>query len=187
MLSILVKEYKSKKTIGEQDKYLRKHVVTNYLSYAEKLSSAYNIVKSTMEEQVGDTGKTVFKMNTPQRFFLTIINIINKYTDIKYEDNDVVDMFDELNKNGIVDALLIPTETEDSPIPQKEYNEFNRVLAMTVDDYMENNRSITGFLETKIAALGLSLDTIFTSLNELANLQNSEENVLQFPVDNKVD
>lgn len=178
-------QYNGKKTDESKDACLRSHIKTSYVPFFEKLAIANSVVRDTMEEKVEGTNERIFKMNTPLRFFLTVINVIRKYTDIEWGENESPAMFDEFNKLGIIDALLISDETEDSPIPQKEYAELNRLIAMAVDDYMENNRSVTGFFETKIKALNLSLDTILSSLTDLVNQTSEQADIVEFPVDNK--
>ena len=81
-----------------------------------------------------------------------MVQIITRYTDIE-KDDDIVGLFEKLDELNLVNAII-------SKIPEREFTSYNTILNMMQDDYMENNRSVVSFIETKVKALGLSLDTL---------------------------
>ena len=129
----------------DKDKFITGCIKKTYIPYSEKVADCQRIINATME-----TGGE-FRVNTPAQFMIFTVNIISKYTDIEYEN--VLTTFEKLDELNLINAII-------SHIPEREYSTYNTLLSMTQDDYMENNRNLISFIETKVKALGLSMDAI---------------------------
>jgi len=145
-----IKEYK---VSSDKNKFIKKHIITDYLPYQDKIAEANEIVKRSCYIEVD--GKKKFLQNSPVYFELFMLRVIANYTDIEYE-NDGVDglaMFNALSKAELFEPII-------AAIPKKEFDTFNTVLQMCKDDEMENYRSLAGFFDTKVDSLGLVLNAL---------------------------
>ena len=95
-----------------------------------------------------------------------MIQVITKYTDIE-RDKDIIKMFETLDELNLINAIV-------SKIPEREMSSYNTILHMVLDDYMENNRNIISFIETKIKALDLSFDAILDAIQKYVPQDESE-------------
>ena len=134
----------------DKNKFIKKHIVRTYLPYQDKIAESKEIVKRSCYVEID--GKQFFKQNSPIFFMLFMLRVITDYTDIEYE-NDGLTVFNALSEIGLLETII-------SAIPQKEYETFNTVLHMCKDDEMENYRSLAGFFDTKVDALGLSFNAL---------------------------
>ena len=87
-----------------------------------------------------------------------VIQIITRYTDLDREEK-ILEMFEKLDELNLINAIV-------SKIPEREFTSYNTILNMVQDDYMENNRTLLSFIETKVSALGLSLDAILDAIQK---------------------
>ena len=151
-----IRKYNSAK---DKEKYLSGCIKKNYVPYHEKVSDCQRIINATMESD------GIFKINTPAQFMIFTVNIISKYTEIEY--TDVLETFEKLDELNLINAIV-------SRIPEREYATYNTLLNMVQDDYMENNRNIISFIETKVKALGLSMDAILDAMQKYIPQETSE-------------
>ena len=143
-----IRKYNSAK---DKDKYLKESIKKTYIPYHEKVADCQRIINATMESD------GLFKINTPAQFMIFTVNIISKYTNIEYDD--VLTTFEKLDELNLINAII-------SNIPEREYTTYNTLLSMTQDDYMENNRNLISFIETKVKALGLSMDAMLDAIQK---------------------
>lgn len=137
-----IRKYNSAK---DKEKFLAGCIKKTYIPYHEKVADCQRIINATMESD------GVFRVNTPAQFMIFTVNVISKYADIEYDD--VLTTFEKLDELNLINGII-------SHIPEREYSTYNTLLSMTQDDYMENNRNFISFIETKVKALGLSMDAI---------------------------
>lgn len=132
-----------------KEKYLKKHIVTDYLSWTEKVLEAQKIVQMSCYENDGDR----FKINSPLRYYLYVLAIVRSYTDIEIEKNRGIQSFDLLEKNGVTTLLLNQIS---------DVKSFQTVLNWTLDDHMMNYRDMTSWLDGK----GEALKELFDAMND---------------------
>ena len=180
-----VEEYKNAKNKTE---FLKNHITTDYVSFETKYAEAQEIARRAMTGKNPD-GTTYTRRNTPMQFYMFAIRALSMYTDIEYGNEEVLDMYNAFNKNGIFDALFTPTETGDSPIPQREYAEFRGYVLQACDDYYENQMNLTSYLDTKITAIMMSLGSVVDAMAEVAaqNADKESAETLSFPGNDHVD
>lgn len=144
-----IRKYNSAK---DKDKYLTNCVKVQYVPYHEKIADCSGIVKASVEMD------GIFKINTPAQFMMFTVQVITRYTEIE-KDDDILGLFEKLDELNLINAII-------SKIPEREFASYNTILNMVQDDYMENNRTLLSYIETKIKALGLSLDTILDTIQK---------------------
>lgn len=146
-----IKEYIKKYTKAEdKELFFKNSIVVDYVPYRTKIIDCTGIVKATMEQD------GIFKMNSPAQFMLFSIKLIQRYTDIEIEES-VLESFEELDKENLINMII-------AYIPEREINAYNALLKMCNDDYLETNRTITSFIETKFDALQLSLNSLLSAI-----------------------
>lgn len=144
-----IRKYNSAK---DKDKFLTDCIKTQYVPYRIKIADCDGIIKAS----TGING--VFKINTPAQFMMFTIQVIIRYTEIE-KDDDILGLFEKLDELNLINAIT-------SKIPEREFASYNTILNMIQDDYMENNRTLLSFIETKVSALGLSLDAILDAIQK---------------------
>lgn len=146
---------KAKKLKKEYD--FSKHITVKYMPYSEKVALVKSVIANTSYIEVD--GKKVYKRNTASMLFVFTMQLIQKYTDVEFEANDVVAAYDKLMESGIMNCLM-------TQIPEEEISILRNMLDMQRDDEEENTRSIVSFLETKANVLDIILGSLEGFLNK---------------------
>ena len=115
--------------------YLKKLTINDYVPYGEKSFLANKIVESTSYDEQRN-----IKIDSTARYLVFIYTLLKSYTNLDIDAEHMTEDFDELNRYGLVDEII-------NLIPEKEVNEFNKVLGMVYDDFMTNHYEIHGFIE----------------------------------------
>ena len=148
-----IKEFdNAKKTKKDVSAVLAKRKTRDYVPYYEKVTRAKNIVSISCYD-VEKSGMKRFIINSPNRYFLFIRALFESYTDLEFVDEKVVEEFDLINERGIIPMLI-------ALMGEAEYQEFQTILTMVLDDEMENYRSLAGFLDSKVDLLGALLESL---------------------------
>lgn len=129
-----------------KEKLIQKHITKPYMNWLMKVAEAENIVQKSCYDKDGN-----FRLNSPLRYYLYIITIIKDYTDLEFTDGETMSEFNLLEENGVNDMIVSMTD---------DVARFTKVMQMTLDDHMENYRSLVGYVEGKKDALMTVLDSI---------------------------
>lgn len=130
-----------------KDKLIQKHITKPYMNWLMKVAEAERIVQKSCYDKDGK-----FRLNSPLRYYLYIIMIIKNYTDLEFTENEMMYEFDLLEKNGINDYIIQEIG--------EDVGRLNTVFKMTLDDHMENYRSLPSYFESKKDALMMILDSV---------------------------
>lgn len=153
-----IEEYKK---TNDKTKFLSTHVINNYIDYEMKITKCQSIVDKTCEADINN--KKMFLSNRPIRHYMFNIELIRSYTDIEFGTGEqLLKDYNALNKEQLVIGII-------SNIPRTEYLEFEMILNMLTDDYYDNCRSLTSFLDTKIEAFQLANNAIAEAFTEMLN------------------
>lgn len=153
----------AKQSGSAMESFIKKHVVNNYVNYLEKCVWCDNIIKMSCHEfeldKEGNIVNEYVKINSATRYVAFIMRLIDLYTDIEinFENAEFVNQYDKLNKVGAIGHLM-------SGIPQNESDEFSTLLAMKLDDFRDNEYSITAFLYNFKKSIALTNDVINKAL-----------------------
>lgn len=154
-------KYKNCREGQEKERFIEKHILKDkYVSYPEKIDICKAIVKASCYKKikVGENEKEIFKLDSPARYFSYCIAMIRNYTDLVWSADKNVEEFDMLAKYGLIDAFF-------HYMPENEVDTMKTILAMVLDDLMENERSIASMMD------GAS-DGIVDMLNALSEAAN---------------
>lgn len=124
-----------KANTGMIEEVCKKHIVKKYVPYLEKVTKCEHIVSTTMKNETGS-----FHQSTPSRFLVFTMTLIKNYTDLEINSEALWEEYDKLDEVG----ALMPLN---AAMPQAEVGEFNTILAMAVEDYMTNNRSMVSYFD----------------------------------------
>ena len=175
---------KYEKQVNESDKtkFLKtKLKVENYLPYSEKLitaelivkNSSYAIVKNENSGEMRMTNR--IKINSPMRYILFVMNVVNKYTNLEVNFKDVLPEYDALNKNNLIEIIF-------DKVGDKEVGEFNTVVDMILNDFMTNEYEFKNFVSEKLSQANEIIKKATPHLDniikKLDNLTEEDENKL---------
>jgi len=160
-----VKEFLKK---YEKNKDISKYITKKYLPYAEKITFCNRIIDATCYTKISDD-KKIFKIDTPSRQMLLMLSIIDKYTDIDINWEDALADFDALSESELLGEIL-------KVIPENEVTLCSSLLDMCVDDLMTNTRDLLSWVESKVEASNMVINTILETVmntDELKPIINS--------------
>ena len=144
----------------DKEAYLKQRLTKNYIPYEEKIVACENIVKNTSFIKDEESGELFFKRNTPACDLFFNLTLIDKYFDIEIDFDHPLADYNKLEENGYTELLL-------KNIPANEYISWQKVFSMVAGDFVENERSLVSFLETRISAMNKSLSAIAEVVKEL--------------------
>lgn len=139
---------------------LSKHLKTKYIPYIEKISTCETIIELTSHKDDGK--RRLVSINTPARYILFITKLISLYTDIeiRFDKAENVKQYDALAEADLIDQIV-------GIIPSEEFETFNLVLNMVLDDFRDNEYSITALLYNFKESLHISEELIEEIVNKL--------------------
>ena len=172
-----VEEYEKQLTNDDKAKFLKSKLKTEkYIPYADKLTIAENIVKHSSYAMVKEDGKLKqtdkIALNSPMRYILFVMTVVDKYTNIEVNFNNIMPDFDALNFNSLIEVIF-------EKVGDKETAEFNTVVDMVLNDFMANKYQFKNYIDdTLLKVSGLIekcaplIDNITSKLDSM-----SEEDV----------
>lgn len=144
----LIEEYEWSKR-KKRDYDFGQHIKMKYMPYAEKCAFVKSVLDNTSYVEIA--GKKTYKRNTAGMMFVFTMQIIAKYTDLEFSNDEVVKTYDVLMETGLMNELL-------AKIPEEEYSIILGMLNMQRDDEEVNTRSLISFFETKMDAFQMAFD-----------------------------
>lgn len=175
-----VEKYNSFSNDTLKDKFIKESINKDYVPYVEKMSICQRIVNATTKKtiSIGKNEKEIFYMDSANRYLIFQIQLIQAYTDIVFSDGEEgIKEFELIDQYGINDIII-------NSIPEREYINFKAILDMKVDDSTFNENNFIQYIDTKIDALRLVIDTMGDSLLDLMKnpevmeaIQSLENNV----------
>ncbi len=146
-----------KLTKGKKDYDFSQRIKLKYMPYTEKCALVKSVIENTSYIDVN--GKKVYKRDTASMLFVFIMQLISKYTDLEFEKDNVVIVYDALMETKLMDQLL-------AQIPESEISFLKGMLDMQRDDFEFNTRSLVSFFETRADAMQMALDGISNVLEK---------------------
>ena len=172
---ITVKDFVNRYKL-EQNKqdFLEIHIVKRYVSLETKLDDCDRIVKSTYYWTNPVTGKSELKVMSTNTYVMFTMKMIDRYTDIELDFRQVIEEYDMLMAEGLIDALY-------SLIPERELKEYDMFLKMAESDIMQNEYYIGAYISNKLETLSVLADKVLAPVSKqlvekLDKLDLSEEN-----------
>lgn len=151
-----------------KDVMLDKCVVATYVPYETKVAESKNIIENTCYKMVN--GKKVFYVDTPTRYILFIKVIITYYTDLEFDPINTLLQINLLEQYGLIDLIV----NRIGP----DYDKFQTVLNMTLDDVMTNERSLVSYLENMAESFSMTLGELADQISALQETKENNDNEL---------
>ena len=166
-VDMFVKTYKANSKAKDKtfEDFINKHITTQYVDFMTKYVYCDDIVDSTCHIKDGE--RKIIKINNANRYLFFVMRLIQLYTDIDLDEENIVSEYDKLNEVGAISTLI-------AAIPKSEYSEFSTLLNMKMDDFRDNEYSLTGFLYNLKESLSLSEEIINSAIAEIS--KQTEEN-----------
>ena len=142
-----------------KEEYVAGKLIKQYIPYEEKQASCENIVKTTSFVNT-ETGESFYRRNTPACDLLFNLILIDKYFDIDIDFGNALKEYNVLQENDYTTLLL-------KAIPEREYVTRQRMFSMVANDYMENERSLVSYLDTKIEALNKTTEGLASIIEDV--------------------
>lgn len=159
-VDMFCKTYKANSKAKDKtfEDFIKKHITTDYVDYITKVVYCKNIVKASCYIKDGD--REFIEINSENRYLFFVMRLIELYTDIEIDDENVVAEYDKLNQIGAINTLI-------AAIPKTEYSEFRTILDMKMDDFRDNEYSITALLYNLKNSFSLSEEVINSVIKDL--------------------
>ena len=140
-----VEEYEKCLNNDDKAKFLKSKLKTEkYMPYADKMTIAENIVRHSSYAMVKEDGvlKQTDKiaLNSPMRYILFVMTVVDKYTNIEVNFKNIMPDFDALNFNSLIEVIF-------EKIGDKETAEFNTVVEMVLNDFMANKYQFKNYID----------------------------------------
>lgn len=132
---------------ANKEKFIQKHIVKTYIPYGDKVEMCGRICRATLY----DNG--TFRMNSPAQMMMNELAVIEAYTDIEIDYEQVLPCYDVLAECGAIAAII-------GMLPELEMSTWQRVLGMTASDIMTNERDLVSFIEHKAETFEKVLETL---------------------------
>ena len=139
-----VEKYKELDEAGKNS-LLNDLITTEYVSYATKVADCKRIIQST---SYTNTEPNMFCISSPTRKMLFTVQLIDRYTEIDIDHREALNIYDKLAENKILENLI-------NALPKDEVLWYKDILDMMFEDFKINERSIVGYLDSKLASLGI--------------------------------
>jgi len=124
-----------------KEKYIKEHIVREYVPFKEKVSIGNLIAEVGYKDSNG-----LFAYNSNSHYMLYCLEVIKLYTDVELSElnseTDILDDFDYLSKNDMFSIIL-------SAIPENEVNELTSVINRAKNDYVANSVDINLMISKK--------------------------------------
>lgn len=157
--------YNAKKLDQDKETFIKSHIVTNRVSYADKVDRAGMVARHTYYQKQTDmdgTEREVFHQNSAASYMLFHLTIVDLYTDIEIDYKESLEQFEMLD-GEILDMII-------AAIDERELQEFRMLLEFANDDIMVNEYEphafIRGQVERFSTLLGSLLAPAISQLDE---------------------
>lgn len=148
-VNTFIEEFNKKKQ-EEIDIFLKEVICVSYLPFEKKNEICEKLIQGTSYKTFTDLdGNNMRKIhiNTPARYMIYHLNLIDAYTTIAIDMSKCLSEFDLLNNGVYLDAIC-------SYIPEKEIQEIKMLLEMAESDFMQNEYNVSNYIDKKIESLG---------------------------------
>lgn len=166
-----VEEYEKQVNDADKAKFLKTKLKTEkYMPYADKLALAEKIVKSSSYAIVKEDG--VLKqtdriaLNSPMRYVLFVMTVVDKYTNIEVDFKNIMPEFDTLNFNSLIENIF-------EKVGDKETAEFNTVVEMVLNDFMANKYQFKNYIDDTLLKVSGLVEKCAPLIDNIANKLDS--------------
>ena len=171
-----------------QETFLKENLkITPYIPFnkknvlAEKLVdiSTYVFEDYTKEDGTVSRRKTdKIRVNSTVQYLLFCRLVIENYTNLEVETEGFFEEYDMLKSSGLLDKLMVSTETRPSLIPMDEIAELRALIDFKQKDLLFNKTEVHNYVDSLLERFGDVLNVLVKPIMDKAMEQISDtENV----------
>lgn len=162
-ISEFVKKYQNSfanATEAQVAAFIKKHITKTYIPYEVKIGKSNDIVEYSMYKKVGD--KKIFALSSPLKYVFFVQSVIDNYTDLEWDTNEdgtfnISEGFNLLEENNLTGLIFEAIGTD--------IDRFSTVLNLTIDDEINMNHSLVGFIESKSDVLSMVFNSFLDAID----------------------
>lgn len=172
-----------------QENYIEDNlVITPYLPFIKKDSlagklvdvSTYVFEDYTKEDgNIGRRKTNKIEVNSTVQYLLFCRLIIENYTNLTVETEGFYEEYDALKECGLLDKLMVSTETRASLIPMDEIAELRSLVSMKQSDAMTNYATPQAYISNQVervsTILSVTLKPILDKIADSLNTMSEED------------
>lgn len=176
-----------------QEIYIKDNlVITPYVPFARKDALADKLVDNstyvfedyTKEDgTVGRRKTDKIRVNSTAQYLFFCRLVIENYTNLIIENPGFHEEYDELKKCGLLDMLMVGTETAPPLIPVNEITEFRSIVEMKQKDAIFNATEVHNYISSQVERFGTLTGVVLKPVmdNIAEKLENmTDEDVEKF-------
>lgn len=170
-----------------QESYIKDNlVITPYVPFvrkdalADKLVDISTYIFEDYEKEDGTVGRRKtdkIRVNSTVQYLLFCRLVIENYTNLTVETEGFFEEYDALKECGLLDKLMVSTETRPSLIPMDEIAELRALIDFKQKDAIFNATEIHNYIGSQVerfgTLLGVTLKPVMDKIAE--NLENMTE------------
>ena len=167
-----------------QETYIKENLaITPYVSFvkkdalAEKLVDISTYVFEDYTKEDGTVGRRKtdkIRVNSTAQYLLFCRLVIENYTNLTVETEGFFEEYDALKECGLLDKLMVSTETRLSLIPMDEIAELRSLVSMKQADAMQNYVNPSSYIANQVERVSTILSvTLKPVMNRIADSLNS--------------
>lgn len=170
-----------------QETYIKENlVITPYVPFvrkdalADKLVDVSTYVFEDYTKEDGTIGRRKtdkIKVNSTVQYLLFCRLVIENYTNLAVETEGFFEEYDALKECGLLDKLMVSTETRPSLIPMDEIAELRALVNFKQSDAMTNYATPHAYISSQVERFGALLSiTLKPVLDKIAtSIENMDE------------
>ena len=171
-----------------QESYIKDNlVITPYVPFvrkdalADKLVDISTYIFEDYEKEDGTVGRRKtdkIRINSTVQYLLFCRLVIENYTNLTVETEGFFEEYDMLKSSGLLDKLMVSTETRPSLIPMDEIAELRALIDFKQKDLLFNKTEPHNYVNSLVERFGNIIDVLAKPIMDKAMEQMSKtENV----------
>ena len=191
--------YRNITTDSLKAKYVKENLeIKEYVPFIEKCTAVERLINATMyqhEDYIDTTdGSTKrrrtnnVKVNSLSQYLLFCRTVIEKYTNLEVETEGFYEEYDELKRCGLLDKLMVGTETTLPLIPTSEIAELRSMLDMYRNDVITNYANPQSYIANQVERVSTILSVTLKPVMDriVTAIENMDEKDIE-KLTNKVE
>ena len=181
-----VSEYEKKVDVLKEQFLKENLIITPYIPFikkdalADKLVDVSTYVFEDYTKEDGTIGRKKtdkIKVNSTAQYLLFCRLVIENYTNLTVETDGFYEEYDALKECGLLDKLMVSTETRPSLIPMDEIAELRSLVSMKQADAMQNYVNPSSYIANQVERVSTILSvTLKPVLDKIAtSIENMDE------------
>lgn len=170
-----------------QEAYIKENlVITPYVPFIKKDALADKLVDISTyvfedyvkeDKTIGRRKTDKIRVNSTVQYLLFCRLVIENYTNLTVETEGFFEEYDMLKSSGLLDKLMVSTETRPSLIPMDEIAELRSLVSMKQSDVMTNYATPQAYISNQIERVSTIFSiTLKPVLDKItASIENMDE------------